>query len=88
MMRISVTVTLTDEEARDLGDYLVLCYPPHKDGRQHSLNWLRKEMLKIEFNAAMSTRLEILRGKADNHKRREAGHNERQTTRVPGGKLL
>jgi uncharacterized membrane-anchored protein len=81
MIKVSLTIAFTDEDVRDIGDYLVLNYPPHKEARQHSLNWLRKEVIQAELNEVVMRRLAILRKNAANFKERK---NERQTEGVPG----
>ena len=82
MIKFAVSITLTDEEARDIGDYLILNYPPLKDQRQHSMQWARKEVLKAELNEVLMRRLNILRKNAANFKERR--ENDGQTTGVPG----
>jgi hypothetical protein len=82
MIKIVLTVTLSDEEIRDIGDYLILNYPPVKEQRQHSLNWTRKEVLKAELSEVIGRRMNILSKNAANFKERRA--DERKTEGVPG----
>jgi hypothetical protein len=81
MIKIALTVTLSDDEVRDIGNYLILNYPPRKDARQHSLNWLQKDVIKAELSEVIGRRMNILSKNAANFKERE---NERKTESIPG----
>jgi hypothetical protein len=83
MMKVAIMVPFSDEDIRDIGDYLVLNYPPLKDQRNHSLNWLRKQVIKLEMEEVMNRRLTILRQNAANFKERRS--SERETPSISDG---
>ena len=81
MIKIAFTVLLSDEDVREIGDYLLLNYPPIKDQRQHSVNWARKQIIKTELEDVVNRRLVILRKNVANFMERRT--NEWTTGSIP-----
>jgi hypothetical protein len=69
MIKMTLTVELTEEELREIGNYLTRVYPPVKDKAKHSQRWLHRKLMQEELRSTARVRIDRLKWNAAEHRK-------------------